>query len=639
MERSSKRQKITHGGRSDAAASNSADPVSIRRNRAAFLHSISRSISPPEVLRSGPHTPLINVPEGESIVAKPDHENNMGPKPPSQPLHSHGDLSNEVSKVKSTGSSQISKAMPKVVPSPFSLTSIRDLSASQNKDTVSLHDIIGNPLIKEAWIFNFCFDIDWMMNYFDVDVRDLVKVKVVHGSWRKEDGNRIGIEDACRRWPNVEAIAAYLPDQFGTHHSKMFVLFTHDDLAQVVIHTANMLNKDWSNMTQAIWQSPLLPKLHENSDCAIGRYGSGSRFKYDFMVYLNAYGSKTKALRGQLDQYDFSAVRGALVSSVPSRMKDPSQTSLIGGDEKLWGYPGLCRVLRAIKPSPTPTFTKPTPHPHLVCQVSSIATLPMTWISRFFTAIFNQDNKTPSGSLDHVSIIYPTPSNVALSLDGYASGGPIHTKAQSAAHLKQISSLRNTLSQWTEGPSTGHRAERHEAAPHIKTYVQYRERPTAQNPAPDIDWALLTSANLSTQAWGAYREKEKEVVVQSFEIGVLVWPELFSDDFDDLMPTAPDHIDDKSTNATTPGQRSSRAIIHMVPVFGQNTPSPSSSSPPLAESHTPDKAPNANTTIVGLRIPYDLPLTRYGPTELPWSPQASYETRDRHGRRWPRDFS
>jgi len=525
--------------------------------------------------------------------------------------------------------------MAKVAPSPFSLMSIRDLPPSQNKDTVSLHDILGNPLIKEAWVFNYCFDIDWMMTHFDVDVRDLVKVKVVHGSWRKEDGNRIGIEDACRRWPNVEAVTAYLPDQFGTHHSKMFVLLTHDDQAQVVIHTANMLDKDWSNMTQAIWQSPLLPKLDGDSDSVVGRYGSGSRFKHDFMAYLTAYGSKTKALREKLSQFDFSAVKGALISSVPSRMKDPSQQSLTGGEERFWGYPSLCSVLRAIKSSPTsakPT-SHPHPHPHLVCQVSSIATLPMTWITRFLTSIFNEDHQTTSRPLDHVSIIYPTPSNVASSLDGYASGGSIHTKAQSAAHLKQITSLRSTLTQWTEGPLPGFRAQRHEAAPHIKTYVQYREQPTAQNPNPDIEWALLTSANLSTQAWGAYREKEKEVVVQSFEIGVLVWPELFSDDFDGAAPTdpisGPRYNLNGSSTSTTQAQQPARATIRMVPVFGRNTLSPSPPSPSLDLP---------TTTTVGLRVPYDLPLTPYGPTELPWSPQGSYETRDRHGRRWPRDF-
>ncbi|KAI9873034.1 MAG: hypothetical protein M1823_008021, partial [Watsoniomyces obsoletus] len=67
-----------------------------------------------------------------------------------------------------------------MLPSPFTLIKIRDLPASANVDTVSLHDILGNPLVKEAWVFNFCFDVDWMMQFFDPDVRSLVQVKIIH---------------------------------------------------------------------------------------------------------------------------------------------------------------------------------------------------------------------------------------------------------------------------------------------------------------------------------------------------------------------------------------------------------------------------------------------------------------------------
>jgi hypothetical protein len=48
-------------------------------------------------------------------------------------------------------------------------------------------------------------------------------------------------QETAERYPNVELHHAYIPDPFGTHHSKMLVLFRHDDTAQVVIHTANMI--------------------------------------------------------------------------------------------------------------------------------------------------------------------------------------------------------------------------------------------------------------------------------------------------------------------------------------------------------------------------------------------------------------
>lgn len=50
-------------------------------------------------------------------------------------------------------------------------------------------------------------------------------------------------KQAAESYPNVQLIPAYMPDPFGTHHTKMMILFRHDDFAQVVIHTANMIEQ------------------------------------------------------------------------------------------------------------------------------------------------------------------------------------------------------------------------------------------------------------------------------------------------------------------------------------------------------------------------------------------------------------
>jgi len=82
----------------------------------------------------------------------------------------------------------------KVMKSPFQLTSIRDLPASSNVDAVSLKDILGDPLISECWEFNYLHDLDFLMNAFDTDVRDLVKVHVIHGFWKNEDQSRLRLK-------------------------------------------------------------------------------------------------------------------------------------------------------------------------------------------------------------------------------------------------------------------------------------------------------------------------------------------------------------------------------------------------------------------------------------------------------------
>jgi tyrosyl-DNA phosphodiesterase-1 len=83
---------------------------------------------------------------------------------------------------------------PKSMKSPFQLTWIRDLPESSNKDAVSLKDILGDPLIAECWEFNYLHNLDFLMDAFDGDVRDLVKVHVIHGFWKNEDPARLRLK-------------------------------------------------------------------------------------------------------------------------------------------------------------------------------------------------------------------------------------------------------------------------------------------------------------------------------------------------------------------------------------------------------------------------------------------------------------
>lgn len=218
MERPSKRTKV------------STDPLkeeeSLTSGISTPLASLQRSISPPARTRS--EQPLTSI----SLPEIPGDQDNRAPA-------NHTNI-------------------PRLIPSPFQLTHIQDLpdKGGLNEGTVKLRDILGDPMIKECWQFNYCFDVDFLMSKFDQDVRSLVKVKIVHGSWERESMNKIRIDvsvvnaltcillftsailkayhnqEACTRYPNVEAITAYMPERFGTHHSKMMVLLRHDDLTQ-----------------------------------------------------------------------------------------------------------------------------------------------------------------------------------------------------------------------------------------------------------------------------------------------------------------------------------------------------------------------------------------------------------------------
>jgi tyrosyl-DNA phosphodiesterase-1 len=178
---------------------------------------------------------------------------------------------------------------------------------------------------------------------------------------------------------------------------------------------------------------------------------------------------------------------------------------------------------------------------------------------------------------------------------------------------------------------------------------------------------MVTSANLSKQAWGAIANKDGEVRIQSYEVGVVVWPALFAD------------VDEKDAR---------KEEVSMVPVFGRDIPAHSDVcdagdvvekvetddeetededelvNEEETDDETEDEAPlslpllpslpqqpkrsSGNATkpsarhsnriqrkkVVGFRMPYDLPLSPYAPGEEPWCASMPCAVRDWMGRGW-----
>ncbi len=142
--------------------------------------------------------------------------------------------------------------------------------------------------------------------------------------------------------------------------------------------------------------------------------GSGSKFKTDFLNYLQAYDSKRticKPLIEQLTKYDFSKIRAALVGSVPGRqdMESDSQT--------FWGWAGLKNVLKSVPVSDL--------EPDIVIQISSIATLGQNnkWLDKTLFDVLKTSKNLKSNPKFHV--IFPTADEIRRSLNGYASGSAI----------------------------------------------------------------------------------------------------------------------------------------------------------------------------------------------------------------------
>ena len=62
-----------------------------------------------------------------------------------------------------SGKAKVERAKSKVIPSPVQLNFIEELPAISNTNTISLGSILGDPMIKECWLFNYLVDMDFVM--------------------------------------------------------------------------------------------------------------------------------------------------------------------------------------------------------------------------------------------------------------------------------------------------------------------------------------------------------------------------------------------------------------------------------------------------------------------------------------------
>ena len=114
---------------------------------------------------------------------------------------------------------------------------------------------------------------------------------------------------------------------------------------------------------------------------------------------------------------------------------------------------------------------------------------------------------------------------------------------------------------------------------------------------------MITSANVSVQAWGT---GGGEVRVCSFEVGVVVWAGLW-------------------------GEGEEGAV--MVPTFGGDMPDERMGRDmPAAEKD--EEETEGGPTLVGWRMPYDLPLIPYAKDDKPWCANEADGERDCLGRVW-----
>lgn len=129
---------------------NPAEESRKRRNYDAFQSSRNSSISPP------PKRPAPSTSGGRTTEENRPLSGVNAALPPT------ASSSNSDSASKSTKEATESQSKSHI-PSPGKLNFVEELPASSNVDCISLGSILGDPMIKECWLFNYLFDIDFVM--------------------------------------------------------------------------------------------------------------------------------------------------------------------------------------------------------------------------------------------------------------------------------------------------------------------------------------------------------------------------------------------------------------------------------------------------------------------------------------------
>ncbi|KAL7130225.1 hypothetical protein ABFS83_13G120100 [Erythranthe nasuta] len=465
------------------------------------------------------------------------------------------------------------------LPSTFRLLRVKELPEWANTNAVSIGDVIqGNVLL--AVLSNYMVDVDWLLSACPM-IKRVPHVLVVHG---EGDGT---LEYMKRNKPSNWILhKPPLPISYGTHHSKAMLL-VYPRGVRVIVHTANLIYVDWNNKTQGLWMQDFPWK--DQSSKSSGPSACG--FENDLIDYLGALklpefnanlpGIGNFSINPQFfRKFDYSSAMVRLIASVPGYHS--------GSSLRKWGHMKLRTVLQEC------TFEKQFEKSPLIYQFSSLGSVDEKWVTELATSMSagTTQDKKPLG-MGKPLIVWPSVEDVRSSLEGYAAGNAVPSP------LKNVEKefLKKYWAKW-KASHTG----RCRAMPHIKTFTRYN----GQN----LAWLLLTSSNLSKAAWGALQKNNSQLMIRSYELGVLFLP-ISKKDGCGFSCTDISEDNNKSTCV-----RNSQ--VKLVTLAWN------------------EKGNDENDQVIRLPVPYELPPRLYSSTDVPWCWDRTYTEKDVYGQVWPR---
>ncbi|KAH8956501.1 hypothetical protein BDL97_07G041900 [Sphagnum fallax] len=483
--------------------------------------------------------------------------------------------------------------------SSFQLMRVRNLPQWANKGCVGIGDVIQGK-VQVALLSNYMVDIGWLLGACPL-LRKVPRVVVIHG----ESGQSLELLQNSKPCDWV-LHKPPLRLSYGTHHSKAMLL-VYPTGVRVIVHTANLIHVDWNNKSQGLWMQDFPWK----TDACKGK--KSSVFENDLVEYLTAleWPGCTTVLPEQGEvrinaaffrKFDFSSATVRLIASVPGYHQ--------GHNLSKWGHMKLRKVLQE------QSFEQEFKGAPIVYQFSSLGSLDEKWLSELAESMQagSTFEKEPLGH-GATQFIWPTVEDIRCSLEGYAAGNAVPSPQKNV----ERAFLSKYWSHWQADHSG-----RSRAMPHIKSYVRYHDQCLA--------WFLLTSSNLSKAAWGSLVKSGSQLMIRSYELGVLFLPHLVraqfespsfscTEDFSPLLPQLKGQQTEKEVEKpvrhpklVTMCWKGSASVEHRGSTMQQQD----------------------GVVVVRLPLPYALPPTKYRPEDRPWSWDRQYHQPDVYGEVWPR---
>lgn len=379
-----------------------------------------------------------------------------------------------------------------------------------------------------------------------------------------------------------------LPISYGTHHSKAMLL-VYPQGVRIIVHTANLIYVDWNNKSQGLWMQDFPWKDQNGSS-------KGCGFETDLIDYLSALKwpefsvnlpdlGKFSINSSFFKKFDYSNATVRLIASVPGYHSGPNL--------KKWGHMKLRTVLQDC------VFDKEFQKSPLVYQFSSLGSLDEKWMAELASSMSSgvSEDKKPLG-LGEPLIIWPTVEDVRCSLEGYGAGNAIPSPQKNVE--KEF--LKKYWAKW-KANHTG----RCRAMPHIKTFTRYNGQ--------DLAWFLLTSSNLSKAAWGALQKNNSQLMVRSYELGVLFLPSVIKQHGRSFSCTDNGNPYEDKCGSSESSEVKRTKLVTLASQENQNMDS---------------------CEVIRLPVPYELPPRRYSSEDIPWSWDRRYYKKDVHSQVWPR---